>query len=149
MRVITINPKIQGGLPCFAGTRVPASSLFDHLKKGYTVAAFIAEPVQGSGGLIVPPDEYFPRIREICDKYNVLFIADEIITGFGRTGRWFGLERYGIEPDMIAFGKKMQVQKVSRAGIEKLAKTVETLAQREGLDAHKNAISIRFQKKYD
>jgi putrescine---pyruvate transaminase len=70
-----------------------------------TVAAFIAEPVQGSGGLMVPPDDYFARIREICTKYDVLFIADEVITGFCRTGRWFGLERYGVEPDIVAFAK--------------------------------------------
>lgn len=70
-----------------------------------TVAAFIAEPVQGSGGLIVPPDDYFPRIREICNQYDVLFIADEIITGFGRTGKWFGLEQYGVQPDILTFAK--------------------------------------------
>jgi adenosylmethionine-8-amino-7-oxononanoate aminotransferase len=70
-----------------------------------TVAAFIAEPVQGAGGVIVPPDDYFPRIREICDRYDVLFIADEIITGFGRTGDWFGLERYGVAPDLVTFAK--------------------------------------------
>jgi putrescine---pyruvate transaminase len=70
-----------------------------------TVAAFIAEPVQGAGGLIVPPDDYFKRIREICDKYDVLLISDDVITGFGRTGRWFGLERYGIQPDMVTFAK--------------------------------------------
>src|SRR6476620_853763 len=70
-----------------------------------TVAAFIAEPVQGAGGVIVPPDDYFERIRAICTKYDVLLIADEVITGFGRTGRWFGLERYGVEPDIISFAK--------------------------------------------
>jgi putrescine---pyruvate transaminase len=70
-----------------------------------TVAAFIAEPVQGAGGVIVPPDDYFARIRAICTKYDVLLIADEVITGFGRTGRWFGLERYGVEPDIIQFAK--------------------------------------------
>jgi adenosylmethionine-8-amino-7-oxononanoate aminotransferase len=70
-----------------------------------TVAAFIAEPVQGAGGVIVPPDDYFPRVRAICSKYDVLLIADEVITGFGRTGRWFGLERYGVEPDIIQFAK--------------------------------------------
>jgi adenosylmethionine-8-amino-7-oxononanoate aminotransferase len=70
-----------------------------------TVAAFIAEPVQGAGGVIVPPDDYFPRIREICDKHDVLLISDEIITGFGRTGRWFGLERYGLQPDIMSFAK--------------------------------------------
>jgi adenosylmethionine-8-amino-7-oxononanoate aminotransferase len=70
-----------------------------------TVAAFIGEPVQGGGGVIVPPDDYWPRIREICDRHDVLLIADEIITGFGRTGHWFALQRYGIEPDIITFAK--------------------------------------------
>ncbi len=70
-----------------------------------TVAAFIAEPVQGAGGVIIPPPDYFPRIREICDRHNVLLIADDVITGFGRTGRWFGLEHYGVEPDIMQFAK--------------------------------------------
>jgi len=70
-----------------------------------TVAAFIAEPVQGAGGIIVPPDDYFPRVREICTKHDILFIADEVITGFGRTGRWFGLTRWNVEPDILAFAK--------------------------------------------
>jgi adenosylmethionine-8-amino-7-oxononanoate aminotransferase len=76
------------------------------LKEGpETVAAFIAEPVQGAGGLIVPQDDYFPRIREICDKYDVLLISDDVITGFGRTGKWFGLEHWNIEPDIVSFAK--------------------------------------------
>jgi putrescine---pyruvate transaminase len=70
-----------------------------------TVAAFIAEPVQGAGGVIVPPNDYFPRIREICDRYNVLFIADEVITGFGRTGRQFALEHWRVAPDILTFAK--------------------------------------------
>lgn len=70
-----------------------------------TVAMFLAEPVQGAGGVIVPPNDYFPRVREICDKYQVLLVADEVITGFGRTGTMFGLEHWGIEPDMIQFAK--------------------------------------------
>ena len=70
-----------------------------------TVAAFIAEPVQGAGGVIVPPDDYFPRVREICSKYEVLFIADEVITGFGRTGEWFGLSRWNVQPDIMSFAK--------------------------------------------
>src|SRR5438445_5056011 len=70
-----------------------------------TVAAVIAEPVMGAGGVIVPPDSYFPKLREICDKYEVLLIADEIITGFGRTGRWFALGHWGVEPDIVAFAK--------------------------------------------
>ncbi len=70
-----------------------------------SVAAFIGEPVQGAGGVIVPPDDYWPRIREICDRHQVLLIADEVITGFGRTGDWFALGRYGIEPDIVSFAK--------------------------------------------
>ena len=70
-----------------------------------TVAAFIAEPVQGAGGVIVPPDDYFPRVREICNEHDVLFIADEVITGFGRTGDWFALKRWGVQPDIMAFAK--------------------------------------------
>jgi adenosylmethionine-8-amino-7-oxononanoate aminotransferase len=70
-----------------------------------TVAAVIAEPVQGAGGIIVPPDDYFPLVRKLCDKHQVLFIADEVITGFGRTGRWFALERWGVQPDILAFAK--------------------------------------------
>jgi adenosylmethionine-8-amino-7-oxononanoate aminotransferase len=82
-----------------------------------TVAAFIAEPVQGAGGVIVPPDDYFARIREICTKYDVLLIADEVITGFGRTGRWFGLERYGVEPDIIQFAKGITSGYVPLGGV--------------------------------
>jgi adenosylmethionine-8-amino-7-oxononanoate aminotransferase len=70
-----------------------------------TVAMFLAEPVQGAGGVMVPPDDYFPRIREICTKYDVLMVADEVITGFGRTGTMFGLEHWGVEPDMIQYAK--------------------------------------------
>lgn len=69
------------------------------------VAAFIAEPVIGAGGVIPPTPEYFPRIREICDRHQVLFIADEVITGFGRTGRWFGLTHWGVQPDIVSFAK--------------------------------------------
>jgi adenosylmethionine-8-amino-7-oxononanoate aminotransferase len=70
-----------------------------------TVAMFLAEPVQGAGGVIVPQDDYFPRIREICNQYEVLFAADEVITGFGRTGKWFALDHWGVEPDVVQFAK--------------------------------------------
>ncbi|HXT70559.1 MAG TPA: aspartate aminotransferase family protein [Vicinamibacterales bacterium] len=82
-----------------------------------TVAAFIAEPVQGAGGVIIPPPDYFARIREICDRYDVLFISDEVITGFGRTGRWFGLEHYGVEPDILQFAKGITSGYVPLGGI--------------------------------
>jgi putrescine aminotransferase len=70
-----------------------------------TVAAVVAEPVQGAGGLIVPPDDYFPLVREVCDRHGVLLIADEVITGFGRTGRWFGMEHWNVKPDLMIFAK--------------------------------------------
>ena len=70
-----------------------------------TVAAVIAEPVMGAGGVIVPPATYFPRLREICDRHDVLLLADEVITGFGRTGRWFALGHWGVEPDVVSFAK--------------------------------------------
>lgn len=69
------------------------------------VAAFIAEPILGTGGNIPAPEGYFKRIREICDEHDILFIADEVITGFGRTGEWFGCEQYGVEPDIMTTAK--------------------------------------------
>ena len=60
------------------------------------VAAFIGEPVQGAGGVIIPPATYWPEIQRICDKYGILLVADEVICGFGRTGHWFGCEHFGI-----------------------------------------------------
>ncbi|MBI2456959.1 MAG: aspartate aminotransferase family protein, partial [candidate division NC10 bacterium] len=82
-----------------------------------TVAAFIAEPVQGAGGIIVPPDDYFPRVRAICTRHDVLFIADEVITGFGRTGRWFALDRWGVQPDILSFAKGITSGYVPLGGI--------------------------------
>jgi putrescine---pyruvate transaminase len=82
-----------------------------------TVAAFIAEPVQGAGGVIIPPDDYFPRIRQICDRYDVLLIADDVITGFGRTGKWFGLEHWATEPDIMQFAKGITSGYVPLGGI--------------------------------
>lgn len=69
------------------------------------VASFSAEPVQGAGGLIIPPETYWPEIQRICKKYDVLLHADEVITGFGRTGQWFGAQTYGISPDIITMAK--------------------------------------------
>jgi putrescine aminotransferase len=69
------------------------------------VAAFIGEPVQGAGGVIIPPDTYWPEIQRICDEYGILLVADEVITGFGRLGEWFGSQYFEIEPDLIVFAK--------------------------------------------
>ena len=69
------------------------------------VAAFIGEPIQGAGGVIVPPATYWPEIQRICDKYGILLIADEVITGFGRTGNWFGSQTMGIKPHIMTIAK--------------------------------------------
>ena len=72
-----------------------------------TIAAFIAEPVNGAGGVIVPPRDYFPRVQEVLRRYDILFIADEVICGFGRTGNMFGCETFGIEPDIMTVAKAL------------------------------------------
>lgn len=69
------------------------------------VAAFIAEPVQGAGGVVIPPSTYWPEIQRICDAHDILLIADEVICGFGRTGNWFGSETFGIRPDIMTIAK--------------------------------------------
>ncbi|WP_197418271.1 aspartate aminotransferase family protein [Paucibacter sp. KCTC 42545] len=69
------------------------------------VAAFIGEPIQGAGGVIVPPSTYWPEIQRICDKYGILLVSDEVICGFGRTGNWFGCETVGSKPDLMTFAK--------------------------------------------
>ncbi len=83
-----------------------------------TVAAVIAEPVQGAGGVIVPPDDYFPHLRAICDRHQVLLIADEVITGFGRTGKWFGLHHWGVQPDILSFAKGITSGYLPLGGIQ-------------------------------
>lgn len=70
-----------------------------------TIAAFISEPIQGTGGVLLPPENYFKEVRKICDHYDILFHADEVITGFGRTGKYFALEHYGVVPDLMSFAK--------------------------------------------
>ncbi len=70
-----------------------------------TVAAFIAEPIHGGGGVIYPTDDYFPLVRRVCSKHGVLFIADEVITGFCRTGTWFALSHWNVQPDIMSFAK--------------------------------------------
>jgi len=72
-----------------------------------TVAAFVAEPVMGAGGVILPPASYFQKIQAVLDKYDVLMVADEVICGFGRTGNMWGCETYGIKPDMVTCAKQL------------------------------------------
>lgn len=99
-----------------------------------TIAAFIAEPVMGVGGVIVPPDDYFPLVRQICTNYEILFIADEVITGFGRTGEWFALKHWGVNPDILSFAKAITSGYAPLGGIqisEAIHETVETAADTE------------------
>jgi putrescine aminotransferase len=70
-----------------------------------SVAAFIGEPIQGAGGVIIPPSTYWPAVQKICREYGILLIADEVVCGFGRTGRWFGNEYFGFEPDFMTLAK--------------------------------------------
>ncbi|WP_397534291.1 aspartate aminotransferase family protein [Roseateles sp.] len=91
------------------------------------VAAFIGEPVQGAGGVIVPPSSYWPEIQRICDKYGILLVSDEVICGFGRTGNWFGCETMGSKPDLMTFAKGVTSGYVPLGGVmvgERIAKAL-------------------------
>src|SRR6185437_9198821 len=72
-----------------------------------TVGAFFAEPVMGAGGVIVPPAGYYEKVQAVLRKHDILFVADEVITGFGRTGNMFGCETFGIQPDMLTCAKAL------------------------------------------
>jgi len=111
-RFVNTDPTISQGVA--AANQLEAAILREGPD---TVGAFIAEPVQGAGGVIIPQADYFARIREICTQYDVLLISDEVITGFGRTGTWFGLEHYGIEPDIMQFAKGITSGYIPLGGI--------------------------------
>jgi putrescine aminotransferase len=81
------------------------------------VAAFVGEPVQGAGGVIIPPETYWPAVQAICDKYGILLVSDEVICGFGRTGRWFGCETMGTRPDLMTFAKGVTSGYVPLGGV--------------------------------
>ena len=81
------------------------------------VAAFIGEPVQGAGGVIIPPATYWPEIQRICDKHGILLVSDEVICGFGRTGHWFGCETFGFRPDLMTFAKGVTSGYVPLGGV--------------------------------
>jgi 4-aminobutyrate aminotransferase len=80
-------------------------TVFKHFVPPEEVAAIFVEPIQGEGGYIVPPPEFFPRLKELMEKYGILFVVDEIQTGIGRTGKMFAIEHWGVEPDIIAIAK--------------------------------------------
>ena len=100
------------------------------------VAAFIGEPVQGAGGVIVPPATYWPEIQRICDRHGILLVSDEVITGFGRTGRWFGCETQGFRPDLMSFAKGVTSGYVPLGGVMVGERVARVLIERGGEFAH-------------
>jgi adenosylmethionine-8-amino-7-oxononanoate aminotransferase len=102
-----------------------------------TVVSFIAEPIVASaGGALVPPPEYFPIIRETCDRYDVVFIADEVVTGFGRTGRNMGLDNFGVVPDIATFAKGVSSAYAPLAGMAVRNELVARFQEREAEFQH-------------
>ena len=93
------------------------------------IAAVVAEPVQGAGGVIIPPPEYLRGLRELCDRHELLLIFDEVITGFGRTGAWFASERFGVQPDIMSFAKGVTSGYVQLGGIIISERIRQTLAE--------------------
>lgn len=91
------------------------------------VAAFIAEPIQGAGGVVIPPETYWPEIQRICDAYEILLVADEVICGFGRTGEWFGSDYFGIKPDLMAIAKGLSSGYLPIGGVLVADHIAETL----------------------
>jgi putrescine aminotransferase len=100
------------------------------------VAAFVGEPVQGAGGVIVPPSTYWPEIQRICRKYDVLLVADEVICGFGRTGHWFGCETFGFEPDLMMFAKGVTSGYVPLGGVMVGERVARVLVEQGGEFCH-------------
>ncbi|MCO7537205.1 aspartate aminotransferase family protein [Pseudomonas asiatica] len=100
------------------------------------VAGFIAEPFQGAGGMIFPPESYWPEIQRICRQYDVLLCADEVIGGFGRTGEWFAHEYFGFEPDTLSIAKGLTSGYVPMGGLVLSKRIAEALVERGGVFAH-------------
>ena len=96
------------------------------------VAAFIGEPIQGAGGVIVPPDTYWPEIQRICNEYGILLITDEVITGFGRLGEWFGADYYGVSPDLMPFAKGVTSGYLPLGGVMVSDRVAEVLVEQGG-----------------
>ena len=100
------------------------------------VAAFIAEPIQGAGGVIIPPESYWPEIRKICLERDILLVADEVICGFGRTGEWFGSTYYGLEPDLMPIAKGMSSGYLPIGGVMVSDRVAEVLMRENVEFAH-------------
>jgi putrescine aminotransferase len=102
----------------------------------HRVAAFIAEPVQGAGGVIIPPDSYWPELQRICSERDILLIADEVICGFGRTGEWWGSQTYAMQPDLITFAKAVTNGYMPLGGVLISDKVADVLLASGGEFAH-------------
>ncbi|MBI5717583.1 MAG: aspartate aminotransferase family protein [Burkholderiales bacterium] len=150
----------QGGLPIPGIVHIPQPYWWDHgrpqglsrdqfglfaaswledriLELGpHRVAAFIGEPVQGAGGVIVPPATYWPEVQRICGKYGVLLASDEVICGFGRTGQWFGCETFDARPDLMTFAKGVTSGYVPLGGVLVGERVAKALIERGGEFAH-------------
>ena len=100
------------------------------------VAAFIGEPIQGAGGVIIPPATYWPEIQRICDRYGILLVSDEVICGFGRTGQWFGCETLGFRPDLMTFAKGVTSGYVPLGGVMVGDRVAKVLIERGGEFEH-------------
>jgi putrescine aminotransferase len=96
------------------------------------VAAFIGEPIQGAGGVIIPPQTYWPHVQKIVERYNILLIADEVICGFGRTGEWFGSQYFGIKPDLMPIAKGLSSGYLPIGGLMVGDRVSDTLIERGG-----------------
>jgi putrescine aminotransferase len=130
----------QGGLPIPDIVHIEQPFAFDHAQPGESiddfglraaqwletkiqevgperVAAFIGEPVQGAGGVIVPPTTYWPEVQRICRKHGILLVSDEVICGFGRTGQWWGCQTWNFEPDLITFAKGVTSGYIPMGGV--------------------------------
>ncbi len=100
------------------------------------VAAFIAEPIQGAGGVVVPPDTYWPEIKRICERHEILLVADEVICGFGRTGKWFGSDYYDLKPDLMSIAKGLSSGYLPIGGVMFSDQVAEVLIEKGGEFQH-------------
>ena len=95
-----------------------------------TIAAFILEPVTGTNGILIPPEGYLQGVRELCDRHGILLIADEVMSGFGRCGEWFAVDRWSVVPDLITFAKGVNSGYVPLGGVIISARIAETFRER-------------------
>lgn len=102
----------------------------------HRVAAFIAEPIQGAGGVVIPPDTYWPEIKRICSHYQILLVVDEVICGFGRTGKWFGSNTYDLQPDLMPIAKGMSSGYLPIGGVMVSDRIARVLTEEGGEFAH-------------